>query len=118
MSDLSLSCMPWSLIADGFTWSLCTCSVTSVIVHSGDSLFTVDNGDSVSSSMCAPVSSTANTYNDLDQICPRMDRDFKVLLGYPIESLILLTNASDALHKVFRLAEFLDNCVFQILNRL
>lgn len=47
-------------------WSLCcTSSVTPVMVHMVDSLFVLGNGESVSSSICAPVSSTTIEKNQL-----------------------------------------------------
>lgn len=52
----------FSLTTDGFIccWSLCCTSVASVMVHNDDSLFAIGNEESVSSSICAPVSSTVN----------------------------------------------------------
>lgn len=52
----------FSLTAGGFIccWSLCCTSGASVMVHNDDSLFAMGSGESVSSSICAPVSSTEN----------------------------------------------------------
>lgn len=60
MSVFAFSSKLFSLTTGALIWSLCACSVMSLMVHIVDSLFAVGSGDSVSSSICPPVSSTGN----------------------------------------------------------
>jgi len=97
----------FSLMAGGLNcWSLCCISsVTLVMVHIVDSLFAVGSGESVSSSIRAPVSSTDKNQLFVIVVCITL-QNFK---NINVKGVLSLTYVSNTLHKVFRLTEFFDH---------
>jgi len=103
----------FSLMVGGLNcWSLCCISsVTLVMVHMVDSLFAVGSGESVSSSIRAPVSSTDK--NQLFVIVVIVCIVLQNFKNMNIKGVLSLTYVSNTLHKVFRFTEFFDHGILE-----